>query len=46
MSEGLEGMTMALLTRVHKWKAEEVQVLLGQVRKDLKDRSIHSYYKL
>lgn len=46
LTEGLEGITMALLTRVHKWKMEEVQVLLAQVRKDLKNHRIHSYYKL
>ncbi|KAK7445872.1 hypothetical protein Landi51_07799 [Colletotrichum acutatum] len=42
-SQGLEAWTMAALTRALDWSNAEVQALLAQVRKDLKDRSIHHY---
>lgn len=41
--EGLEGVSLGLLTRGSKWKADEVSVLMARVRPELKDRSIHSY---
>ncbi|KAL9124276.1 MAG: hypothetical protein Q9217_006376 [Psora testacea] len=41
--EGLEGISMALLTRGKGWKADEVSVLMAKLRPELKDRSIHSY---
>ncbi|KXH44085.1 hypothetical protein CSIM01_04389 [Colletotrichum simmondsii] len=44
MTSGVEGFTMAAFTRAHEWKREEVQVFLIDVRKDLKDRSIHAYW--
>ncbi|RJE18621.1 Methyltransferase [Aspergillus sclerotialis] len=43
--EGMEAHTLALLTRVLGWDAIEVQLLLAEVRKELTDRSIHSYAK-
>lgn len=46
MDEGLEGLTIMLFTRALKWTQEEVQLFLTQVRKDAKDKSIHSYYNL
>lgn len=45
-SEGLEAWTMAALTRALNWSNAEVQTFLAQVRKDLKDRSIHHYCPL
>lgn len=44
MSSGVEGFTMAAFTRIHNWTKEEVQAFLVDVRKDLKDRSIHGYW--
>ncbi|KZL77966.1 methyltransferase domain-containing protein [Colletotrichum tofieldiae] len=44
--EGLEAWTMAALTRALEWSSAEVQIFLSQVRKDLKDRSIHHYCPL
>ncbi|KAL8841633.1 MAG: hypothetical protein Q9170_000847 [Blastenia crenularia] len=41
--EGLEGISLGLLTRGLDWKAEEVKVLMAKVRPELKDRGIHSY---
>ena len=41
--EGLEGISLALMTRGLKWKADEVKVLIAKVRNELKDRTIHSY---
>lgn len=40
---GLEGISMKILTGQLGWLAEEVQVFLSAVRKDLKDRSIRAY---
>lgn len=41
--EGLEGISLGLLTRGLDWKAEEVKVLMAKARPELKDRRIHSY---
>ncbi|KAF6845100.1 methyltransferase domain-containing protein [Colletotrichum musicola] len=40
---GIEAWYMAPFTRALNWKKEEVQVFLVDVRKDLKDRSMHAY---
>ncbi|KXH66190.1 hypothetical protein CSAL01_07632 [Colletotrichum salicis] len=45
-TEGLEAWTMAALTRALDWSNAEVQAFLAQVRKDLKDPSIHHYCPL
>lgn len=39
----LEAYTLALFTRAGNWLNEEVQVLLAQVRKELKSNRIHLY---
>ncbi|KAK2746529.1 methyltransferase domain-containing protein [Colletotrichum kahawae] len=44
--EGLEAWTIAALTRALNWSYAEVQILLSEVRKDMKDRSIHHYCPL
>ena len=41
--EGVEGISLGLLTRQMEWKAEEVRVLAAKLRPELKNRSIHSY---
>lgn len=41
--EGLEGISLGLMTRGLHWKAEEVKVLMARLRPELKNRSIHSY---
>ena len=46
MDEGLEGLSMMLFTRVLKWTPEQVQLFLMDVRKDVKNMNIHSYYHL
>ena len=46
IEEGLEGLTLRLYTQMLKWKPEEVQVLLADVRKNLRDPRIHSQYDL
>ncbi|KAF6837105.1 methyltransferase domain-containing protein [Colletotrichum plurivorum] len=40
---GLEAFALAPLTRAHGWTQMEVQVFLIEVRKELRDRSIHAY---
>lgn len=41
--DGLECISMGLMTRGLQWKPEEVKVLLAKIRPELLDRSIHSY---
>ncbi|KAK1452037.1 methyltransferase domain-containing protein [Colletotrichum melonis] len=40
---GLEGFTMAALTRALDWSPEEVTVFLMEVRNEVKNRTIHGY---
>jgi ubiquinone/menaquinone biosynthesis C-methylase UbiE len=46
MTEGVEGLTMMAFTRALKWSPERVQLFLLDVRNQVKDRSVHSYYNL
>ncbi|KAL2880568.1 hypothetical protein SGCOL_003939 [Colletotrichum sp. CLE4] len=41
--DGLHAITIGPFTRGLGWTAEEVEIFLIQVRKDLLDRSVHSY---
>lgn len=41
---GVEGLTLALFTRVLGWSAEETTVFCGLVRRDLKDLGLHGYW--
>ncbi|KAK0381582.1 hypothetical protein CLIM01_01058 [Colletotrichum limetticola] len=45
-SSALEAVCMALLTRVHCWTRDEVNMFLVNVRKDLKNRSYHAYFPI
>ncbi|KAK1636812.1 S-adenosyl-L-methionine-dependent methyltransferase [Colletotrichum phormii] len=40
---GLEAISIAPLTRAHKWTREEVDVFLADVRKDLANKNYHTY---
>ncbi|KAL8741174.1 MAG: hypothetical protein Q9190_006189, partial [Brigantiaea leucoxantha] len=44
IEEGLEGFTLRLFTQILGWKKEEVQVLLANVRKDLRNPRIHAQF--
>jgi hypothetical protein len=44
--DGIEAFTIALFTRMLGWSAENVQVLLADVRKDLRDPTIHAQLDL
>lgn len=44
MMSGLDGFSMAALTRAHGWSRSEVDVFLIDVRNDIKNRSIHAYW--
>lgn len=46
MLDGLEAYSMAILTRAHGMSPEEVQVFLAQVRNDMKNSKIHSYWPI
>lgn len=42
--QGLQGFTIGLFTRVLGWSQESVELLLMDVRKDLRDTRIHAYW--
>ncbi|KAK2002256.1 methyltransferase domain-containing protein [Colletotrichum falcatum] len=44
MADGLEAFSMAALTRAHNWTPAEVNVLLVDVRNNIKDRGVHAYW--
>ncbi|KAJ3956851.1 hypothetical protein N0V92_006601 [Colletotrichum tropicale] len=46
MMEGLDGFTMAPLTRALKWKKDEVNVFLIDVRKEINNRDVHAYWPM
>jgi hypothetical protein len=46
MINGLEGLSIALFTRILGWSIEEVQVLLAHVRKEMLQRSVHAYWDM
>ncbi|KAL9597322.1 MAG: hypothetical protein Q9179_004308 [Wetmoreana sp. 5 TL-2023] len=46
IEEGLEAFTLRLYTQFLGWRTEEVQVLLANVRKDLRDPKIHAQFDL
>lgn len=43
-SSGIEAISVALFTRVLGWSTDELDVLLAQVRSELKNTKIHSYF--
>ena len=43
---GLEGLSMAIFTRALGWSKEETEVFLADVRKDLKNTKMHSYWEM
>lgn len=46
MIEGVEGLSMMAFTRALDWSPERVHLFLADVRKQARDRSVHSYYYL
>ncbi|KAF4920563.1 Secondary metabolism regulator LAE1 [Colletotrichum viniferum] len=46
MLSGLDGFTLAPLTRAHDWSPAEVSVFLVDVRKVINDRNIHAYWPI
>ncbi|KAH6879424.1 S-adenosyl-L-methionine-dependent methyltransferase [Thelonectria olida] len=43
---GLEGVSLALFTRVLSWSKDEVLSLCAEVRKELRNPQIHAYWKI
>lgn len=43
MLQGIEAISMALFTRVLGWDVDDLKVFLEDVKRDMKDTSIHSY---
>ncbi|KAI9798954.1 MAG: hypothetical protein M1833_004307 [Piccolia ochrophora] len=46
VEDGLQGLSLAILTRGLGWTAQEVEVFLVDVRKDIRDRRIHTYWDI
>lgn len=46
ISAGLQGLSLALFTRGLGWSAEELEVFLVDVRKDMRNNRIHSYWPM
>lgn len=46
MLTDLSGISLALFTRGLGWNPKELEVLLVDVRKEIKDRSKHAYWPL
>ncbi|EXJ63633.1 uncharacterized protein A1O5_11394 [Cladophialophora psammophila CBS 110553] len=46
IGSNVEGLSMALLSRVHGWTREQVLAYLPAVRKDLQDNRIHAYWPM
>ena len=42
MLEGLEGFTLAPLTRVHGWSMEECEILLAKVQREIRNPRVHA----
>ncbi|KAL9102405.1 MAG: hypothetical protein Q9163_002450 [Psora crenata] len=42
--DGLQGLTVALWTRVLGWTVPEIEVFLAKCRAELKDRKVHGYW--
>ncbi|KAK0609883.1 S-adenosyl-L-methionine-dependent methyltransferase [Bombardia bombarda] len=45
-TEGLYGLSVGLFTRALGWSAQELEVFLVDVRKDLKNKNIHGYWPI
>lgn len=45
-TNGASGISMALFTRLLGWSAEEVEVFLIDVKREMKDTSIHVYWEM
>jgi hypothetical protein len=43
---GLSGLSMAMFTRVLGWTAEELEVFLVDVRKEMRDTRVHAYFPM
>lgn len=43
---GLEAFSLALLTRAAGWTQDEVLAMCSQVRKDIRDRRMHGYWRM
>lgn len=46
LAGGLMGLSVATFTRLLGWTVEELEVFLVDVRKEMKDTSIHSYWDM
>lgn len=46
MDMGLEAFSLALLTRAMGWTKEEVLACCAEVRKDIRNRTMHGYWTL
>lgn len=43
LTQGLQALTMAPLTRMNEWKASDVDAFIAEVRRDVCSKKYHSY---
>jgi hypothetical protein len=46
LAPGLEGLSVALFTRILGWSKAELEVFLVDVRKDMRNTNIHAYWNM
>ncbi|KAK6356503.1 hypothetical protein TWF718_000861 [Orbilia javanica] len=45
LSDGLQGLSLAIFTRILGWKPDEVEAFIALCRNDLNNKSFHGYFK-
>lgn len=46
LTSGLMGLSVAIFTRLLGWNVEELELFLVDVRREMKDTSIHAYWSM
>jgi hypothetical protein len=46
ITSGIEAISVGIFTRVLGWSKTELDVFLAQVKAELKDTKVHSYYEM
>lgn len=46
LTSGLMGLSVAIFTRLLGWSVDELELFLVDVRREMKDTSIHAYWEM
>jgi uncharacterized protein YllA (UPF0747 family) len=46
LDPGLEGLSMAIFTRILGWTKEDTEIFLAEVRKNMRNTNIHAYWNM